>query len=37
MRAKDSTFDKVVLAAMAFVVLFGCKLFKSEGARARCG
>ena len=31
MRAKDTTLDKAFLAAMAFVALFGCKLFnKSE-------
>lgn len=30
MRAKDSTLDKALLAAMAFVALFGCKLGKSE-------
>ena len=30
MRAKVSPFDQALLAAMAFVALFGCKLFKSE-------
>jgi hypothetical protein len=30
MRAKDSTLDKTLLGAMAFVALFGCKLGKSE-------
>jgi hypothetical protein len=30
MPAQDSTLDKALLAAMAFVALFGCKLFKGE-------
>ena len=30
MRATDPMLDKALLAAMAFVALFGCKLFKKE-------